>query len=179
MSPPAHGVSSTSPTTVPMHASYTLRAVLVGLVSVIVLSVGTQFAELWIHGTQVTQAAPPINSFFMWTIIVVLVNTLLRLISRSMTLTRGELLLIYSMLIVCGGVMGIGWTHFIPAMITGPFYYGTEDQPWTSLVEPYIPQSQWFAPRNEFVIKYAFEACPPPGPYLGSRGSGRYSCGGC
>jgi hypothetical protein len=141
--------------------SYTPRALLVGLLAVVALSVGTQFAELWIHGTQITQSAPPINSFFVWIVIVVLVNTILRLISRTMTLTRGELLLIYSMLIVCGGVVGIGLVHFIPAMITAPFYYGTPDQPWTELVEPFIPRSEWFAPRDELVIKYGFEGMPP------------------
>jgi hypothetical protein len=142
-------------------ASYTPRAVVVGLLAVVALSVGTQFAELWVHGTQVSQSTPPINSFFVWLVIVVLVNTIFRLISRRLTLARGELLLIYAMLVVCGGVAGIGFTHFIPALVTAPFYYGTPDQPWTELLQPYVPQSEWFAPRDEAVIKYAFEGMPP------------------
>ncbi|MBU0609066.1 MAG: hypothetical protein KKI08_14365, partial [Armatimonadetes bacterium] len=155
-----HSTAAASPHARPQ-ASYTPRAVAVGLLGVVALAVGTQFAELWVHGTQVSQSTPPINSFFVWLVIVVLVNTILRLISRTMALSRGELLLIYSMLIVCGGLVGIGFTHFIPAMVTAPFYYGTPDQPWTELLQPYVPQSEWFAPRDEFVIKYAFEGMPP------------------
>lgn len=152
----------THPTSSPAPgSSFTPRALGIGLSATVLLGVGTQVAELWVHGTQVSQATPPINSFFVWIVVVVLVNTLLRAIKRSFTLTRGELLLIYSMLIVSGGVAGIGFVHFIPALITAPIYYGTPDQPWTALVEGLTPTSEWFAPHNPQVIRYLYEGMPP------------------
>ncbi|MHB8994642.1 MAG: DUF6785 family protein [Armatimonadota bacterium] len=142
-------------------SSFTPRAVAIGIFATAILAVGTQLAELWIHGTQVSQSTPPINSFFVWIVIVVLLNTILRGIRRTLALSRGELLLIYAMLIVSGGVAGIGLTHFIPGLITAPIYYGTPDQPWTALVEGLTPKSEWFAPHNEQVIRYLYEGMPP------------------
>ena len=142
-------------------SSFTPRALGLGLGATVVLGIGTQVAELWVHGTQISQSTPPINSFFVWIVVVVLLNTLLRVIKRSFTLSRGELLLIYSMLIVSGGVAGIGFVHFIPALITAPVYYGTPDQPWTTLVQGLTPTSEWFAPHNELVIRYLHEGMPP------------------
>ena len=46
--------------------TFTLRAVVIGLLAVAAMAIGTQHAELWVHGTQVSQACPPINSFFIW-----------------------------------------------------------------------------------------------------------------
>jgi hypothetical protein len=145
----------------PSQPSFTPRAVAVGLLAVIALAGATQFAELWVHGTQVSQAAPPINGVFVWVIVAVLVNAIFRAVRRSWALGRGELLLIYSMLIVGGGVAGIGFVHFIPSTITTPIYYGSPDKPWTSLLEPYIPTATWFGPRDELVVRYLFEGMPP------------------
>ncbi len=142
-------------------SSFTPRAVAIGLLATVVVAVGTQFAELWVHGTQVSQSTPPINSFFVWVVVVVLLNTVFAAIRRAWALRRGELLLIYSMLVVSGGVAGIGFTHFIPPLIAAPVYYGTPDQPWSGLLEPYIPTSPWFAPRDELVVRYLFEGMPP------------------
>lgn len=141
--------------------SFTPRALAIGLVAVVLLAVGTQYAELWIHGTQVSQATPPINSFFVWLVVLVLVNTILHAIRRTFALGRGELLLIYSMLIATGGVVAIGLVHFIPSMITAHIYYGTPEQPWADTVKPLLPTSEWFAPSNEAVIKYLHEGMPP------------------
>ena len=141
--------------------SYTPRALAIGLLATVALAVGTQYAELWVHGTQVTQSTPPISSFFVWLVVVLLLNTLLAGIRRSFALHRGELLLIYSMLIVSGGVAGIGLVHFIPSLITAPIYYGTADKPWSSLVDGLSPTSEWFAPHNELVIRYLYEGMPP------------------
>jgi hypothetical protein len=141
--------------------SFTMRAFVIGLLAVMALAVATQYAELWIHGTQVSQATPPINSFFIWLVVALGLNSLLRLMGPRLALGRGELLLIYSMLIVSGGVAGIGFTHFIPALITAPVYYGTPDQPWTDLVTGYLPTSPWFAPSDPRVITYLFEGMPP------------------
>lgn len=142
-------------------ASYTPRALGIGLVAIVLLAIGTQYAELWVHGTQVSQSCPPINSFFVWLVVVLLLNTLMRLIHRNFALNRGELLLIYSMLIVSGGVAAIGLVHFIPSMITAPIYYGTAEAPWSEIVRPYLPASDWFAPHDELVIRYLHEGMPP------------------
>lgn len=150
-----------SPASTPAARSFTPRALFIGLVATALLAVGTQYAELWVHGTQVTQSTPPISSFFVWIVIVVLLNTLLQGIRRSFALSRSELLLVYSMLIVSGGVAGIGLVHFIPALVTAPAYYGTPDQPWTELVQDLVPRSDWFAPHDERVIRYLYEGMPP------------------
>lgn len=147
--------------TQPVSSSFTPRALAIGLGAVVLLAVGTQYAELWVHGTQVTQSTPPINSFFVWLVIILLLNSLALLIRRTWALHRGELLLIYSMLIVSGGVAGIGFTHFIPPTLVAPIYYGTPDQPWAAIVEPYLPKSDWWAPRDELVVRYLFEGMPP------------------
>ncbi len=145
----------------PSQPSLTPRAVALGLLATATVAVGTQFAELWIHGTQVSQSTPPINSFFVWVVVVVLLNTVFAAVRRAWALHQGELLLIYSMLVVSGGVAGIGFTHFVPPLLGAPIYYGTPDQPWSALLEPYIPTSPWFAPRDEAVVRYLFEGMPP------------------
>lgn len=141
--------------------SFTPRAFAIGLISVVLLSVGTQYAELWVHGTQVTQATPPINSFFVFIILVVVMNTILWLVGRHLALRRGELLLIYSMLVTVGGLVGIGLVHFIPSMTTAPIYYGSPENGWEDAFFQYLPTSDWFAPHDELVIKYLHEGMPP------------------
>jgi len=141
--------------------SLTPRALIIGLLAIVLLSVGTQYAELWVHGTQVTQACPPINSFFVFIVVMAVLNTALQLIGRRFALRRGELLLIYSMLITVGGLVGIGLVHFIPSMTTAPIYYGTPETGWEDIFSQYLPTSEWFAPHDAQVVRYLHEGMPP------------------
>ncbi len=141
----------------------TWRSVLIGVIASAFLGDWTQYAELIIHGTQLSFTFPPIGGFFVFLCIFVLFNVVLRAIHRPLSLTTPELVVVFTMTVMASGIASQALAQIMIPMIAGPFYFASPENNWDSLLLAHVPE--WMAPRDPFVIRGLFEAWPLPVPW--------------
>ena len=78
-----------------------------------------------------------------------LINPLLKLVHPRAGLNRGELLLIYIMMVMASPLPVFFAARFIGTILT-PFYYATPENDWHTLIQPHI--ADWLQPRDLAVM---------------------------
>ncbi len=136
----------------------TWRAVLIGIVASVFLGDWTQYAELIIHGTQLSFTFPPIGGFFIFLCIYLVFNVVLRAVHRPLALTTPELVLVFTVTVMASGIASQGLAQIMLPMIAGPFYYASAENDWGELLLRHVPE--WMAPRDPFAVRGLFEAWP-------------------
>ncbi len=141
----------------------TLRAVLIGVAASVFLGDWTQYAELIIHGTQLSFTFPPIGGFFVFLCIFLLFNVLLRALYRPLSLSTPELVVVFTMTVMASGIASQALAQIMIPMIAGPYYFASAENDWQELLLRHVPE--WMAPQDPFVIRGLFEAWPYPVPW--------------
>lgn len=102
-----------------------------------------------VQGTYLAIDFMPVAAIFLFFVLVLLGNTLVRTISKKTALSRPELLVVYTMLIVCASIstMGLG-AQLLPTMCA-PFQYATPENRWEEAIQPYAPK--WLTPDPEAI----------------------------
>jgi len=121
------------------------RAFFIGLALVALMVALTQILQIRYLAGEVGGGAPPPFPTYVLFLWVALALPLLRRFGVGAGLSRGELLLIYTMLLVAGPVshqFGIGF--LIPHMVA-PYYYGSETSGWSQFW-PHLPA--WLGPKD-------------------------------
>lgn len=144
------------------HGGFTWRAALIGSLLVVFISIWSQYAELVIHGTQISLTYPPIGAFLVLMVVVLLQWPLLAL-WRKLALTARELVMIWSMLALAIGIASIDIAQKMPPMIAGPFYYASPENSYEDNFLPHI--KPWLAPQGSEVIRGMFESSSHPVPW--------------
>ncbi len=127
----------------------TFRALLLGILFTILCSIWVRQAEIIVLSTQITESVPPIPAVAVL-VVLVLLNPLLRLISRRLALTRAELLTIYSFVAVSICILGVGVARFWLSLLTAPFYFTQGANDFSSL-QPAFPS--WLVVKDPAVIR--------------------------
>ena len=141
----------------------TWRAAIIGAIACAFLGDWSQYAELVIHGTQLSFTFPPIGGFFVFLCIYLLFNIILRPVYPPLTLTRAELVFIFVMTTMASGIASQDLAQKIPPMIAGPFYYASPENGWEDLFVRYIPE--WMSPHDPFVVTGLYEGWAFPVPW--------------
>lgn len=134
----------------------TWRSVIIGIIASAFLGDWSQYAELIIHGTQISLTYPPIGGFLVFIVIYALFNIVLRAVHRSFALTRAELVVIFTIVVVASGIASIDFAQKLIPMVVGPYYYASAENQYDTLFLPYIPE--WMAPSDPNVVRGLFEA---------------------
>ncbi|MCE5238642.1 hypothetical protein LLH23_09130 [bacterium] len=134
----------------------TWRAGIIGGLLVIFISIWSQYAELVIHGTQISLTYPPIGAFLVFIAFILLIQWPLLAIRRQLALTARELVIIWSMLSLAIGVASIDIAQKMPPMIAGPLYYASPENHYEDLFLPHI--AKWLAPQDLAPVKGLFES---------------------
>ncbi len=138
-----------------LQSGLTWRSLLIGVLLTAFISHWSQYAELVIHGTQISLTYPPIGAFIIFVCMYLITNIFLKAIYRPAALTREELVIIFSMLVVAASIASIDLAQKLIPMISGPFYYATEANRYEELFLAHIPS--WMAPRDPGVLKGLYE----------------------
>ncbi len=133
----------------------TWRAVIIGVLAAAFLGDWSQYAELIIHGTQISLTYPPIGGFFIFLCIYVLFNIVLKAINARLALQRAELLVVFTIVVMASGIASIDLAQKLIPMIAGPYYYATEDKRYAEEFLRTIPQ--WMSPSDPLVVKGLYE----------------------
>ena len=149
------GGPSSEPSEKRPRAPLTLRALLIGLAGAVGTAVWVNYEDIVLatmgrgvvgmHHTSVPLAALDIL------LILVLLNPLLRRISRRWAFSQPEMMVVYVMTAVGPCVIGVGAVLFLIPTLTAPFHYATPENHWAKLFHQFIPN--WIGPRDPAVIE--------------------------
>lgn len=137
------------------HFGLTWRSVIIGILASAFLGDWSQYAELIIHGTQISLTYPPIGGFLVFIVIYALFNVILRALHPGFTLTRAELVVIFTIIVVASGIASIDFAQKILPMMVGPYYYASAENQYETIFLPYIPR--WMAPSDPNTVTGLFE----------------------
>jgi hypothetical protein len=135
----------------------TPRAVLLGaLFAVISAATGPYLSfrmGVWLPGSDSLMTAP-----LLVLVGLVAMNAAVLRCRPRWALARGELLVVYVMLIVSLGWMTKGGLPFLVGLLTYPFYRATPANNWHSLVWPYLPP--WLRVDDPNAVVWLWESRP-------------------
>ena len=123
------------------------RALIVGSILCCAIPLMAHLSVDIVHASYMAIDFMPVAAVFVFFVLVFLLNTLIRAVSRDAALTRPELLVVYTMLIVCSSIttMGLG-SQLLPIM-GAPNQFATPENRWAEIIQPHVPQ--WLAPSAE------------------------------
>ena len=140
------------------HPTVTPRALGLGALAVLAISLLSPWAVLMVQGSQLTSNAIPIIAVVLLLLLTAGVMPLLRLWQRAWALSRGELVTVYTMMLVGSVVVTTGFTGSFLSVITGAVYYATPENEWNELFLPHL--SPWLTPTDSEAIRRFFEGAP-------------------
>jgi len=134
----------------------TPRALLIGAACVIFLSIAAPFSDLVMSGTWIAGAHLPIGALFVFLVMVVGINPLLK--KFRIALSQSELLLVYCMMIVGAGIPVTGFTEYLIPTIASHLYYGTPANKYIETFTRNIPS--WLTLQDKDAVRQLYEGIP-------------------
>ncbi len=136
----------------------TLRAFLTGLVCSALVAGGTQYGEIFLRSSRMSDDFSTGGALFVFFFLVAAVNVVLKLLGPRVAFRPAELILVYVMMMTSCAVTGMGLTHYqIPLMATLP-YFATPENDWANLVAPFV--RGWMVVEDPLAAKHFFEGLP-------------------
>ena len=105
----------------------------------VLIAIGVPYGGLVIQGTRLGLSSATPAAFFLLFVLLLTVHLGLGCLRRSWAFTRGELLVIFSMMVVATAIPTRGVTGMLLPMITGATYYATPENKWLELIHPLQP----------------------------------------
>ena len=135
----------------------TTRAVVVGALAAVVAAATAPYLSfrmgVWLPGSDSLMTTP-----VLVLLALVFLNGPLRRHWPRRAFSRGELCVVYGMLIVSLGWLTKGGLPFLVALITYPFYRATPANGWESLIWPYLPS--WLRVSTPEAVTWFWEGRP-------------------
>jgi len=97
------------------------------------------------------------GAIFLFFIIVV-GNGFWRLIHSRSALARGELAVVFFLLLLANTLAGRGLPVQLLPVMTGAYYYATPENNWKEVVQPFLPD--WPLPQGDEAIRQFYEGAP-------------------
>ena len=145
-------------TTPPTSSPFTPRAFVVGSLLAIFLAFACPYTVFLHHTAGMAADFITAGAIFLFFLLTFVVNSLLRLVHAGLALRPGELILVYTMMIVASAIPTWGLIANLLPVLPGAYYYATPENNWAGIIHPFIPE--WAAPRSPLAIKYFFEGLP-------------------
>jgi hypothetical protein len=136
----------------------TAKALIVGLVGALCVGLGSPYNDMIIKGSRMAIWNVTPAATFLFFVLVAVVNVLLGFIHRRLALQRGELAVVYFLMLVANTLPGRGFSGYILPVITAAYYYATPENDWAKLLQPYLPR--WTGPQDQGVIWRFYEGDP-------------------
>ena len=138
------------------------RAVIIGLVCVCTLGLLIPYSDLKLQGTWIAACHLPIGVLVIQFLLIVVVNSALRLLVRKFALKAGELLAVYAMMLVGSGIPSFGLTEYLFPTLAGMRYFATVENKWEPTFFHLVPD--WIAPTDTRAALDFFEGLHPGEP---------------
>ena len=126
------------------------KALVVGLVGAAAIGLGSTYNDMIIKGSGLAVWNLTPAAIFLFFLLVVGLNFLLHLISPRLALQRGELAVVFFIILLANTLSSRGLPAQLLPVITGAHYYATPENGWAHLVQPYMPE--WPVPQGRDAI---------------------------
>jgi len=133
----------------------TWRALALGAVCVLLVSIATPYSDLVMRGTWVGLTALPISAVFLLAVLVV-ANAGLRRQGRG--LLGGELLVVFCMTLASAGIASFGLTGLLIPYLAGPLYFATPESHYAEAILKHLPA--WMLAPGASAAKALYEGLP-------------------
>lgn len=143
---------------VPSATSVTLRALATGTLLSLIIGTVVPYTNTIINGTLLAHNFSTPAALFLFFLLILVVNVLLRLILPRLALRQGELAVVYIMAMLATSVPTVGFTENLLPIISGLYYYATPENQWAELIHPHVPS--WLAPQDPAAVRYFYEGLP-------------------
>jgi hypothetical protein len=140
----------------------TPRSIAIGLLYVVFLAALTPYNDYYIRNTFLAGNHFPIGSFFLFSVLVIGVNPLMRRVGLRKTLTPTELMVVWIMMLVGSGIPSSGYLRYHLFMLTAPEYFANSSNDWARLFHQYLPD--WLVIKDEKAAQTFYEGLDPLAP---------------
>ncbi len=136
-------------------SAVTFRSLGVGLVCCLVIAVGAPYGSLLIRGTRLGLSSSTPAAFFGLFVLLLALQPLLRRIRHGWSLRRGELIIVFFMMMVASAIPTRGVMGPLLPMISGSHYYATPENRWADIVHPHL--QSWMLVTDPEAVRLFFE----------------------
>jgi len=149
---------------VPAGSAVTVRAVAIGLLASVVMDLVMAYNDYYLQNTLLIGNHFPVASIALLMALVLIVNVAARRWFKSDGLAAGELLLIWGMLGVAGGICSAGIMRYFPSWMVSPAYYATGGNEYRKYILDHLPD--WIVVSrdpNSTAVRWYMEGLPHGG----------------
>lgn len=137
---------------------FTARGILTGTLLSLCIALGAPYGNMVIRGSYMAADFSTAGAIFLFFLLAGMVNVGLGMLSPALALQRGELIVVYIMMIVASAIPTMGLSEYLLTIITGAQYYATPENEWAEIILPFIPT--WMVPQDQEAIKWFYEGAP-------------------
>lgn len=116
------------------------RAVCIGLLCCVAISLGEAYGVLVVRGSAMAADYSTGAALFLFFLITLLINPLAQVLTGS-RLRGNELATVYIMMIVASAIPSWGFVMNLIPFLGGLFYYATPENDWANIIHPHVPNS--------------------------------------
>ena len=131
---------------------------LIGSGCLIVQAAVTPYNNLYVAGTNIAGNHFPIGSAFIFTLIILVLNALLKKARQGSELAPAELITIWVMLSVGSGIPYSGLMRYLSPLLVCPTYFATPENEWAELFQRHLPD--WLVIKDPKAVQYYYEGLP-------------------
>ncbi len=117
----------------------TARAVCLGLLAALVINLIMNYNDYYLLNSLLIGNHFPVISITAMFVLVVGGNAVARKFFNAKGLSSGELLLIWGMIGVAGGICAAGMMRYFPSWMVNPAYYASSGNDFAKFILPYLP----------------------------------------
>ena len=136
----------------------TAKALGVGALLSLIIGAAVPYTNMIINGTLLAHNFSTPAALFLFFLLILGVNVLLRWVLPGYALRRAELAVVYIMAMLATSVPTVGFTENLLPIISGLYYYATPENNWAELIHPHVPY--WLAPQDPVAVRHFYEGLP-------------------
>ncbi|MBT3342104.1 MAG: hypothetical protein HN712_00865 [Gemmatimonadetes bacterium] len=139
-------------------APVTWRAIGLGVLLAGLINFACPYGVLVLHNAGLTSDYITAGAMMVLFVLAGAINPLLKVLWPRLSLSSGDLIVVYVMMIVASAIPTWGLVTNLFHILTRPFYYATPENNWADMLQPLLPS--WLAPRDPSVARFFYEGLP-------------------
>ncbi len=161
---PQNAASCEGPFPRPVSSGLTFRAVVVGGVFTILLTLWALHSEFVTKSSPITVTHLPVSALCPFVVMTLIVNPLITWLRLCRPFYREELIVIFFLVFTASAIPGWAFSNYAISLISGPFYFATEENRWAELFLDYLPS--WLVLQHAGALTAFYEGVPDGRPML-------------
>lgn len=133
----------------------TVRALLIGLVLVILQTAITPYNDYYLQGTDIAGNHFPLGAVFTLIFLTIIINPFFKRLLPRATLKSGELILIWVMMATSAAIPSKGMIGFLLPYLVSPIYFATPENEWAETLHPHFPE--WLIVWDKHAVTSFYE----------------------